>query len=165
MPEHDLGTPGPARPSSRSYDGRRGHGDDIDMTEVGDSWTPDISAIADDPAAHVEVAPSAAEYRAAIRAATRRHRAEAQDLRVIADAVRAGAAAEVDRADRNTRRSGSIRLAAFDDFGQPLEIWPCRSCSTWHLEVIRDGPDIAVREWHAPDCPHYLVIICEHGDD
>lgn len=53
-----------------------------------------------------------------------------------------------------------VDLAAFDDDGNPLEVWPCRFCDLWHIEVIH-GTDTLIREWHAATCEHYLAIAAE----
>lgn len=41
-------------------------------------------------------------------------------------------------------------------------VWPCTACLPWHFDVIREGDDIYVREWHAAECPtlaHVLAAI------
>jgi hypothetical protein len=56
---------------------------------------------------------------------------------------------------------GSVDLAAEDDDGSPYEIWPCHDCLPWHVEVIREGDHVFVREWHAVDCPSFQELIKE----
>ena len=53
-----------------------------------------------------------------------------------------------------------VDLAAFDDEGQPLNVWPCRFCDTWHVQVVDEG-SVSLREWHADTCAHYLAIATE----
>ncbi|MCX4776798.1 hypothetical protein [Streptomyces sp. NBC_01264] len=31
---------------------------------------------------------------------------------------------------------GSVDLRAFDDDGNPYEIWTCHDCLPWHAEVV-----------------------------
>jgi hypothetical protein len=52
----------------------------------------------------------------------------------------------------------SVDLAAEDDEGTPYGIWPCEHCIPWHAEVIRDGDDVFVREWHASGCPGFQEL-------
>ncbi|MEU9405162.1 hypothetical protein AB0E08_05545 [Streptomyces sp. NPDC048281] len=54
---------------------------------------------------------------------------------------------------------GSIDLAAEAEDGTPYEIWPCHDCLPWHAEVIQDGDEVAVREWHAIDCPQFQGLV------
>jgi len=56
---------------------------------------------------------------------------------------------------------GSVDLAAFQDDGTAYEIWPCHECLPWHAEVVRDGDDVLVREWHAVDCPTFQSLISD----
>ncbi|NNG35093.1 hypothetical protein [Nakamurella aerolata] len=56
---------------------------------------------------------------------------------------------------------GSIDLAAEDEDGTPYAIWPCASCLPWHAEVIRDGDDVLVREWHAVDCEAFQELLTD----
>ncbi len=54
---------------------------------------------------------------------------------------------------------GSVDLAAFDDDGNPYEIWSCAHCLPWHAEVIIDDcGDVGVREWHAVECPAFQEL-------
>jgi hypothetical protein len=62
-------------------------------------------------------------------------------------------------------RLGHVDLAAFDDDGNALEIWPCGSCDLWHVEVVSNDDGIVVREWHAGTCEHYLAIVEETADE
>jgi hypothetical protein len=57
---------------------------------------------------------------------------------------------------------GSIDLAAESADGMPYEIWPCHDCLPWHAEVIRNGDEVLVREWHAVDCSQFKRLL---GDD
>lgn len=69
---------------------------------------------------------------------------------------------------RNTTYSapvGSMYLAAAADDGTPYEIWPCDACLPWHAEVVRDGADILVREWHASDCPQFQNLLDSASTD
>ncbi|MFJ9460922.1 hypothetical protein ACIRST_38365 [Kitasatospora sp. NPDC101447] len=59
----------------------------------------------------------------------------------------------------NTAPVGSIDLPAFEDNGTPYEIWPCNDCYPWHFEVIREGSEILVREWHAVDCTLFQQLL------
>lgn len=54
---------------------------------------------------------------------------------------------------------GSIDLAAEQDDGTPYTIWPCGECLPWHAEVIYDGDQVFVREWHAVDCPAFQELL------
>jgi hypothetical protein len=54
---------------------------------------------------------------------------------------------------------GSIDLAAEDDNGDAYQVWPCTQCLPWHAEVIRDGDQIGIREWHAIDCPDFKELL------
>jgi len=54
---------------------------------------------------------------------------------------------------------GSIDLAAEMDDGTPYAIWPCDDCLPWHAEVVRDGEDVFVREWHAVDCQQFQELL------
>lgn len=54
---------------------------------------------------------------------------------------------------------GSVDLAAFQDDGTPYDIWPCSDCLPWHAEVVREGSEILVREWHAIDCPQFVDLV------
>ncbi|MFC5668300.1 hypothetical protein ACFP3U_35735 [Kitasatospora misakiensis] len=54
---------------------------------------------------------------------------------------------------------GSIDLPAFDDDGTTYEVWPCVDCHPWHAEVILEGQDVLVREWHAVDCPLFQQLL------
>jgi hypothetical protein len=60
----------------------------------------------------------------------------------------------------------SFELLAADDLTEPIEIWPCNSCGSWHAEVYRraDGRG-AVREWHDERCPHLLAVIRDFEAD
>jgi hypothetical protein len=57
-----------------------------------------------------------------------------------------------------------VDLAAFDDDGQPLNVWPCRFCDVWHVQVVDEGA-VVVREWHAATCEHYQAIAAELAED
>ncbi len=51
----------------------------------------------------------------------------------------------------------SVDLAA-----DGYEIWPCRDCLPWHLEVLRDDSgDVFVREWHAAECPTLVELLAD----
>ena len=54
---------------------------------------------------------------------------------------------------------GSVDLAAETPDGTPYSIWPCPECLPWHVEVIRDGQDVVVREWHAIECSVFQELI------
>jgi len=54
---------------------------------------------------------------------------------------------------------GSIDLAAEEQDGTPYSIWPCSVCLPWHAELIRQGDDVFVREWHAFDCEAFQDLI------
>ena len=67
-----------------------------------------------------------------------------------------------DRARSDDAELAPYELAVFDDDGDPLPIWPCRSCEPWHIEVVLRGDgDVIAREWHAVDCPHLFAISTE----
>jgi hypothetical protein len=55
--------------------------------------------------------------------------------------------------------AGRSRLKAFelvgiDDLTEPVQVWPCADCGSWHVETYRraDGT-LALREWHDEHCP------------
>jgi len=54
-----------------------------------------------------------------------------------------------------------LDLAAFDEDGESLPIWPCRHCSRWHAEVVKTDDGLIVREWHAAECPHLRALVNE----
>jgi hypothetical protein len=54
---------------------------------------------------------------------------------------------------------GSVDLNAHDEDGNPYQIWPCLDCYPWHAEVVREGEDLVVREWHAIECPQLVGLI------
>jgi hypothetical protein len=60
---------------------------------------------------------------------------------------------------------GSVDLAVENEDGSPYEIWPCHDCYPWHAEVVRDSADIAIREWHAVDCPQFQRLIDDGEPD
>jgi hypothetical protein len=60
---------------------------------------------------------------------------------------------------------GCIDQAAEDDEGTPYGIWPCEHCIPWHAEVIRDGDDVFVREWHVKGCPGFQKRIRDGVED
>ena len=62
---------------------------------------------------------------------------------------------------------GSVDLAAFDEDGNPYEIFACNQCLPWYAEVIvhpEDGDRVGVREWHAVDCPDFQELIGEGAE-
>lgn len=54
---------------------------------------------------------------------------------------------------------GSVDLRAFDDDGNPYEIWPCHDCLPWHAEVVLVEGEALVREWHAADCAQFRELV------
>ncbi|WP_019885881.1 hypothetical protein [Streptomyces purpureus] len=54
---------------------------------------------------------------------------------------------------------GSVDLGAFDDDGNPYEIWACHDCLPWHAEVVLVEGEVLVREWHAVDCPQFRELV------
>jgi hypothetical protein len=60
----------------------------------------------------------------------------------------------------------SFEIIGGDDLTEPVEIWPCKSCSSWHVEVYRreDGRG-GVREWHDENCRHLLSVLQEFEAD
>ena len=56
---------------------------------------------------------------------------------------------------------GSVDLAAFNEAGEPYEIFACSDCLPWYAEVINDPETNAVfvREWHAIGCRHFQELI------
>ncbi|GAA2530903.1 MULTISPECIES: hypothetical protein [Streptomyces] len=54
---------------------------------------------------------------------------------------------------------GSVDLMAFDDDGNPYEIWACEDCLPWHAEVVLVEGEVLVREWHAVDCPQFKQLM------
>ncbi|MER7539383.1 hypothetical protein ABTX77_32055 [Streptomyces sp. NPDC097704] len=54
---------------------------------------------------------------------------------------------------------GSVDLPAFDDDGNPHEIWACHDCLPWHAEVVLSEGEVLVREWHAVDCPQFQQLV------
>lgn len=61
----------------------------------------------------------------------------------------------------NSAPVGSIDLDAFNDAGEPHEIWPCHDCLPWHAEVVIVEGDVLVREWHAIDCPQFQELLAD----
>lgn len=52
-----------------------------------------------------------------------------------------------------------VDLLAFNEDGEPFEIWPCDHCLPWRVEIVHadDWPGgVAAREWHAAECPRLL---------
>lgn len=56
---------------------------------------------------------------------------------------------------------GSVDMPAFDEGGAPYEIWPCHDCLPWHIEIVRQGIDVLVREWHAVDCQLFQQLLAD----
>lgn len=55
---------------------------------------------------------------------------------------------------------GCVDLAAFDDQGEPYQIYACDYCLPWHAEVIIDDDGTPlVREWHAIECEVFEDMI------
>jgi hypothetical protein len=49
----------------------------------------------------------------------------------------------------------SVDLAA-----DGYQIWPCHDCLPWHAEVVAEEDGyIAVREWHAAECPTLAEVL------
>lgn len=67
------------------------------------------------------------------------------------------------RADRRVDRAapvGSVDLAAFEEDGEPYQIYPCDHCLPWHAEIMLDDDlRIFVREWHAVGCAVFRDLI------
>ncbi|MFE7780286.1 hypothetical protein [Streptomyces nigrescens] len=56
---------------------------------------------------------------------------------------------------------GSIDLRAFNDDGDPYEIYACHDCLPWYAEVVIVEGEVLVREWHAVDCPQFQALLTD----
>jgi hypothetical protein len=66
---------------------------------------------------------------------------------------------------RRTESSADVRAFEWPwDDGEV--VWPCPSCSPWHLQVVVRGSDAGVwiREWHAASCPIWSEVEPAMGD-
>lgn len=64
-----------------------------------------------------------------------------------------------------------VDLPAVDERNdnEPFQITPCPDCLPWHIEIVSDDDfplGVAVREWHAADCPTLAstIAICRDED-
>lgn len=66
--------------------------------------------------------------------------------------------------DRSTPLK-AYELGTMNDFVTPVQVWPCRHCDAWHVEIYRhDGGQLALREWHDATCRHLLALEADDAD-
>ena len=56
-------------------------------------------------------------------------------------------------------RLKSYELGGMKDLAAPVQVWPCRHCASWHVEVYRrDDGELALRDWHDDACQHLRAL-------
>jgi hypothetical protein len=70
------------------------------------------------------------------------------------------------RSAKGSSRLRAYELGAIAELAAPVQVWPCRQCATWYLELYeRDDGQLAMRDWHDETCTHLRALECDDRAD